>query len=230
MYKILSTALIASAACGISLLSAAPSQAQIQITGGNIGGSLNFEAINTTPTYALRSLNITSLTLDLAGGGSIKNFEGAATLTGANIQNTETNGVAKIGTSGSLSGVVTGRSLLTTGQFLAFSNTPINIQAVVTSGTTSYRTLVDSNNIPYASYATQVGTLNVLGGSIQSNANLTSGSIGNAVISNNGASAVEVANNPEIQARIANNPKFVRVGSTGIGVIQGPSSRVFPMQ
>jgi hypothetical protein len=213
------------------LLSAVPSQAQIQITGGNIGGSLKFDLTNPINTfYTLRTVTVNSLTLDLAGGGSIRNFEGAATLTGANVQNAQANGLAQIGTSGSFSGVVTGRSLLTTGQFLAFSNTPINLQAVVTSGTTSTVTFVDSRGIPFAGEATQVGTLNVLGGSIQSNANLTSGSVGNAFISNNGATAVEVANNPEIQARIANNPKYVRVGSTGIGVIQGPPSRVFPMQ
>lgn len=221
MYKTLYTALIALAASGISLLSAVPSQAQIQITGGNIGGSLKFDLTNPAIAfYTLRTVTVNSLTLDLAGGGSIRNFEGAATLTGANVQNALPNGLARIGTSGSFSGVVTGRSLLTTGQFLAFSNTPINLQAVVTSGTTSFA----------GTEATQVGTLNVLGGSIQSNANLTSGSVGNAFISNNGATAVEVANNPEIQARIANNPKYVRVGSTGIGVIQGPPSRVFPMQ
>jgi hypothetical protein len=212
MYKTLYTALIALAASGISLLSAAPSQAQIQVTGGNIGGSLNFEVtnprnitggFNPNPIFALRSVVVNSLTLNLVGGGSIQNFEGAATLTGASIQGTLPNGLAQVGTSGSFSGVLTGRSLLTTGQFLAFSNTPI----------------------------TQTGTLNVLGGSIQSNADLTSGSVGNAFISNNGATAVEVANNPEIRARIANNPKFVRVGlSTGIDVIQGPPSRVFPMQ
>ena len=232
MYKTLYTALIALAASGISLLSAVPSQAQIQITGGNIGGSLKFDLTNPINTfYTLRTVTVNSLTLDLAGGGSIRNFEGAATLTGANVQNAQANGLAQIGTSGSFSGVVTGRSLLTTGQFLAFSNTPINLQAVVTSGTTSTVTFVDSRGIPFAGEATQVGTLNVLGGSIQSNANLTSGSVGNAFISNNGATAVEVANNPEIRARIANNPKFVRVGlSTGIDVIQGPPSRVFPMQ
>ena len=214
------------------MLSAVPSQAQIQITGGNIGGSLKFDLTNPINTfYTLRTVTVNSLTLDLAGGGSIRNFEGAATLTGANVQNAQANGLAQIGTSGSFSGVVTGRSLLTTGQFLAFSNTPINLQAVVTSGTTSTVTFVDSRGIPFAGEATQVGTLNVLGGSIQSNANLTSGSVGNAFISNNGATAVEVANNPEIRARIANNPKFVRVGlSTGIDVIQGPPSRVFPMQ
>ena len=223
MYKTLYTALIALAASGISLLSAVPSQAQIQITGGNIGGSLKFDLTNPAIAfYTLRTVTVNSLTLDLAGGGSIRNFEGAATLTGANVQNALPNGLARIGTSGSFSGVVTGRSLLTTGQFLAFSNTPINLQAVVTSGTTTTVT---------AREATQVGTLNVLGGSIQSNADLTSGSVGNAFISNNGATAVEVANNPEIRARIANNPKFVRVGlSTGIDVIQGPPSRVFPMQ
>lgn len=233
MYKTLYTALIALAASGISLLSAVPSQAQIQITGGNIGGSLKFELTNpsiSNPFYTLRTVTVNSLTLDLAGGGSIRNFEGAATLTGANIQNAQANGLAQIGTSGSFLGVVTGRSLLTTGQFLAFSNTPINLQAVVAGGTTSTVTYVDSKGIPYAGEATQIGTLNVLGGSIQSNANLTSGSVGNAFISNNGATAVEVANNPEIRARIANNPKFVGVGSTGIGVIQGPPSRVFPMQ
>ena len=240
MYKTLYTALIALAASGISLLSAAPSQAQIQVTGGNIGGSLNFEVtnprnitggFNPNPIFALRSVVVNSLTLNLVGGGSIQNFEGAATLTGASIQGTLPNGLAQVGTSGSFSGVLTGRSLLTTGQFLAFSNTPISLQAVVTSGTTSTVTFVDSRGIPFAGEATQVGTLNVLGGSIQSNANLTSGSVGNAFISNNGATAVEVANNPEIRARIANNPKFVRVGlSTGIDVIQGPPSRVFPMQ
>jgi len=229
MYKTLSTALIALAASGVSLLSAVPSQAQIQITGGNIGGSLRFELTSPAPFYTLRTVTVNSLTLNLAGGGSIQNFEGAATLTGANIQNAQANGLAQIGTSGSFSGVVTGRSLLTTGQFLAFSNTPINLQAVVSSGSTATLTFVSSGAIT-GGEATQIGTLNVLGGSIQSNANLTSGSIGNAFISNNGATAAEVANNPEIQALIAKNPKFVRVGSTGIGVIQGPPSRVFPMQ
>jgi hypothetical protein len=243
MYKILSTALIALAASGVSLLLAAPSQAQIQITGGNIRGSLNFEVTNNppdvvltgggspNPEFTLRSVDVRSLTLNLAGGGSIQNFEGAATLTGASIQGTLPNGLAQVGTSGSFSGVVTGRSLLTTGQFLAFSNTPINLQAVVTNGTISYINKTSGFGGTYLAYATQTGTLNVLGGSIQSNAKLTSGSIGNAVISNDGASAIEVANNPEIQARIANNANVVRrVGSTGIGVVQGPPSRVFSMQ
>lgn len=230
MYKTLSTALIALAASGVSLLSAVSSQAQIQITGGNIGGSLRFELTSPAPFYTLRTVTVSSLTLNLAGGGSIQNFEGAATLTGANVQNAQANGLAQIGTSGSFSGVVTGRSLLTTGQFLAFNNTPINLQAVVASGSTATLTFVSSNGVIIGGEATQIGTLNVSGGSIQSNANLTSGSVGNAFISNNGPTAVEVANNPEIQALIAKNPKFVGVGSTSIAVIQGPPSRVFPMQ
>ena len=241
MYKTLYTALIALAASGISLLSAVPSQAQIQITGGNLAGSLRFEVTNADkingggppPIFVLRSVVVNSLTLNLAGGGSIQNFEGAATLTGASIQGTLPNGLATIGTSGSLSGVVTGRSLLSTGQFLAFSNTPISIRAVVDSGNEpSYERFPAAfPSATYLGYATQTGTLKVLDGSIQSNANLTSGSIGNAFVSNNGATAAEVINDPEIQARIAKNPRFVSPGSsTGIAVIQGPPSRVFPMQ
>ncbi len=225
MYKILPTALIVLAASSVSLLAADPSQAQIQITGGTIGGSLTYDQTSPAPTYSLTGINITSLKLDLAGGGNIQNFEGAATLTGSNLTGLTTSGLVQTGSSVSLSGVVTGRSLISTGQFLAFSNTPVNLQTVVNPGGTGAST---------SSGVILTGTLNVTGGSIQSNASLTSSpsgsAFGNAFISNNAATAAELANNPEIQARIAGNPKVVGPGSTGIGVIQGPPSRVFPMQ
>ena len=225
MLSNLSKSLATLALSGITLLSVQPSQAQLQIQSGTINGSLNFSRTSpatSAPYYGLRSVSVSSLRLNLAGGGSIANFEGGATLTGADIQGADQFGLAQIGTSGNLSGVVTGRSLLNNGQFLVFNNTPINLQAVVASG----------SNIGSVGDPTlvQIGTLNVLGGSIQSNANLTAGTAGNAFISSNAPNFAEVANSSEFREKLAKNSKFVRVGSAGVTQIKGPASRIFPMQ
>jgi hypothetical protein len=223
MLNNLSKSLAILALSGITLLSAQTSQAQLQIQSGNINGSLTFDRTSLPPSlyYRLISVSVNSFRLNLLGGGSIENFEGGATLTGANIQNPGEFGLATIGTSGNLSGVVTGRSLLNNGQFLVFNNTPINLQAVVTSGTT--------DGIGGLTVV-QTGTLNVLGGSIQSNASLTPSTAGNAFISSNAPNVTEVANSSEFQEKFAKNSEFVQVGSSGVTQIKGPASRIFPMQ
>lgn len=104
---------------------------QIPITNGTLGGRLDYVNVG-GQNYSLVSININAITLMLSSGSSITNFDGGAILTG--FQGGPTiNGLLTIGSSGSVSGIITGRVLTTSGLFLVFNQTPITIQGAVTS-------------------------------------------------------------------------------------------------
>lgn len=187
---------------GIVLMFKLPVQAQLPITSGTLGGSLNYVG---GPDYSLVSININAINLILSSGSSLTNFDGGAILKG--FQGGPTiNGLLTIGSSGSVSGVITGRSLTTSGLFLVFNQTPITIQGSVASGSNTYG----------AGTATQTGIIQVTGGLIETNPS-------NALLAKTGPNASDLANDPNFQRRF----QYVKVGSSGTVRIGGPPSRIF---
>lgn len=224
------------------MAAALPAQAEILIQSGSLNGNLNYDYDNPMmPSYTLESVDVQSFTLE-TDIGTISNFEGAAQLTEvSNLAGVGANGKATIGTSGQLSGLITGRSQTADGQFLVFNNTPITIVGRVTSGR-------DVNEF------TQTGTITITGGRIQADAPTTTSqpstpNFGSAAtpttpqttpqntqsvtlsppgtaVDNFGYS--QLAFNAQVTQALSNNPKYVQVGSAGLARIYGPASRIHP--